>query len=69
MTMSWEQKWMKEIMMSEKRTAEKAEFQASDQRSKAVSIAEQSKSAASEKQTQRSREFKVKSRKLQDMKS
>lgn len=55
--------------MSEKRTAEKAEFQAFDQRSKAVSIAEQSKSAASEKQTQRSREFKVKSRKLQDMKS
>jgi len=31
---------MKEIMMSEKRTAEEAEFQASDQRSKAVSIVE-----------------------------
>jgi len=55
---------MKEIMTSEKRTAEEAEFQASDQRSKAVSIAEQSKSAASEKQTQRSKESKVKSRKL-----
>lgn len=42
MKMSWEQKWMKEIMTSEKRTAKEAEFQASDQRSKAVLIAEQS---------------------------
>jgi len=33
---------MKEIMTSEKRTAKEAEFQASDQRSKAVLIAEQS---------------------------
>lgn len=55
--------------MSEKRTAEEAEFQASDQRSKAVLIAEQSKSAASKNQAQRSREFKAKSRKSQDMKS